>query len=529
MKILKSSAFIGIVLAASLGFGPLSAKNVKAVKDTLNILAFNDFHGSFQQTGNIPGAGRLVRTLNDLRATLPNVCVVACGDNYSGGYFPRLTGGHPLDEMFELAKVEYSAIGNHEFDWGIDAMNERLHWGNTRYLVANIFEDSTTGLRPDWAVPYAIKRQTLKNGTPVRIAFIGLSTQETKTAALPEIVKDLDFANPVGVAGRIMQDLKDSADMYILLTHIGTDMQDGNVVFTDLGVDGLSRIPGIDGILSGHSHKAVYGLLNGVPVIQGHNYGRKISRLQYEISRNKKGIVSCRFIGGELLSPQHETMAEMESSVERYLHAPEYGFDGILTENPQELDPQHYEEGSRFSRLGALVTMAYQDCYRRATGNDTAIVLGVCNAGAIRTVLPQGKVTKLQAGNIIPFGGVLRACRMNGQQLKELLQYGIDCKAGWLQYHNMEIGIENGQVVSMTYVDNGKRIPIKENGLYTVITENFVASGGDGYNPAWFSLRDPDFEAIPTAERNPTDVFIRYLQNLPKVDIERISVPKVIK
>ena len=99
MKILKSAAWC-IALAASFGLSTLSAKNTKAVKDTINILAFNDFHGSFQQTGNIPGAGRLVRTLNDLRATLPNVCVVACGDNYSGGYFPRLTGGHPLDEMF---------------------------------------------------------------------------------------------------------------------------------------------------------------------------------------------------------------------------------------------------------------------------------------------------------------------------------------------------------------------------------------------------------------------------------------------
>lgn len=529
MRIFRHAATCCLALTVAFNAETLPAKNTKPVKDTINLLAFNDFHGSFQQTGNIPGAGRLVRTLNDLRSALPNVCVLACGDNYSGGYFPRLTGGHPLDEMFDLAQVEYSAIGNHEFDWGIDAMNERLHWGNTKYLVANIFYDSLTGIRPEWAVPYAIKRQTLKNGTPVRIAFIGLSTQETKTAALPEIVKDLDFANPVNVARDMMEKLKDSADLYILLTHIGTDMKNGEVVFTDLGVDGLSRIAGVDGIFSGHSHKTVYGLKDGVPVIQAHNYGRRISRLQYEISRNKKGIVSCRFLEGELLIPQEETLAEMDTSVERYLNAPEYGFGDILTESLQELDPQQYEEGGQFSRLGALVTLSYENCYRRATGNDSSIVLGVCNAGAIRTVLPQGKVTKLQAGNIIPFGGVLRACKMNGTQLKELLQYGIDCKAGWLQYHNMEIGIENGRIVSMVYVNKDRHLPIEESGTYTVVTENFVASGGDGYDPSWFSCQDQDFEAFPSSERNPTDVFIHYLQSLQIVDCKEIPVPKILR
>ncbi|MCM1169880.1 MAG: 5'-nucleotidase C-terminal domain-containing protein [Bacteroides sp.] len=529
MRTLKATALLCLVLTVSFGSENLSAKNAKPSKDTVNILAFNDFHGSFQQTADIPGAGRFVRTLNDLRAQLPNACVLACGDNYSGGYFPRLTGGHPLDEMFDLAHVEYSAIGNHAFDWGIDAMVERLHWGKTRYLAANIFDDSLTGVRPDWAVPYAIKRQTLKNGTPVRIAFIGLSTQETKTAASPEIVKDLDFANPVGVARKIMEQLKDSADLYILLTHIGTIMKDGEVCFTDLGVDGLTRIPGVDGILSGHSHKAVYGLRDGVPVIQGHNYGRKISRLQYEISRDKKGNLSHRFIGGELLEPQRETFAPMDASVERYLENPEYGFNEILTENLQELDPQQWEEGGQFSRLGALVTMAYEDCFRRETGNDSAIVLGVCNAGAIRTVLPQGKVTKLQAGNIIPFGGVLRACPMNGKTLRELLQYGIDCKAGWLQYHNMEVGIENGRISSMTYIKGNGRTPILDDTPCIVITENFVTSGGDGYNPVWFSARDAGFEAVPAADRNPTDVFIHYLQNLPQLDAREIAVPKVVK
>ncbi len=504
-----------------------STLSAKPVRDTLHLISFNDFHGSFQATGNIPGAGRLVKTLRDMRQAFSDVCIVACGDNYSGGYFSRLTGGHPLDEMFQAVNVEYSAIGNHEFDWGIEAMKERLAWGNTRYLAANIFTDSLRGIRPGWAVPYAIKRQRLKNGTSLRTAFIGLSTQETKTAALPEIVKDLDFANPARMAGLTMEYLKDSADLYILLTHVGTGMENGQPVFTDKDVDGLSEVPGIHGILSGHSHQEVYGLLNGVPVVQARNYGRKIAHLRYEVRQDRKGRVHVRFLDGEIAEPGPETDPEMEKSVERYLNAPEYGFNQILTENLQTLAPQDYEPGGRFSRLGALVTTAYRDCYRLTTDDDTSLVIGVCNEGAIRTLLPQGPVTRLQAGNVIPFGGILRACHMNGAQLRELLQYGIECKAGWLQYHDMEIGLENGKITSMTYVGDGKRVDLDEDTPCIIVTENFVASGGDGYDPDWFKETARNFESVHASERNPTDVFIRYLGTLPSLDAKKIAVPRI--
>lgn len=527
MRISKAVALLTGMLALLLVSEPLQAKKAKPVKDTVNFFSFNDFHGSFQQTGNIPGAGRLVKTLQLLKATQPNACVLAGGDNYSGGYFPRLTGGKPLDKVFEYAGVEYSAIGNHEFDWGIAAMEERLNWGKTRYLAANIFTDSLRGIRPPWATPYIIKHWKLKNGTPVRIAFIGLSTQETKTAALPSIVKDLDFANPARMAALCMEQLKDSADLYILLTHIGTDMKDGEVVFTDANVDGLTQIAGVDGIFSGHSHKEVFGLLNGVPVIQARNYGRKIAHLQYELSRDRKGKVSSRFLKGELIAPKEESLAEMDTLIEEYLNDPEYGFKRILTRNLQTLDPEDVVADSRFSRLGALVTMAYQDCYRRLTGNDSSLVIGVCNAGAIRSTLPKGEITQLQAGSIIPFGGVLGAFEMSGKQLMELLQYGIECKAGWLQYHNMEISLRQNRITSACYVEGNRREPIEENGSYIIITENFVASGGDGYNPEWFRKKNETFEAIPSEQRNPTDVFIRYIENLPRIDARRIAVPEV--
>lgn len=519
------SLFLSLTLLAS-GF----SKNVKPSKDTLNFLAFNDFHGSFQASGTVPGAARLTASLMALRASLPNVMVLAGGDNYSGGYFPRMTGGLPQNSVFNRCGVEYSAIGNHEFDWGIDAMRERLAWGNTRYLSANIFTDSLSGTRPDWAVPYVIEHRMLKNGTPVRIALIGLTSCETKTAALPSIVADLDFACPVETTRKIMQDLKDSADLYILLTHIGTKMQDNSVVFTDDGVDGLSRIEGLDGILSGHSHKSVYGLKDGIPVIQAQNYGRKIARLQYEVYRDRKGRISHRFLAGELIETGPTSDAETEALVESFLSNPVYGFNRILTHNLQEIDPETKLEGTGLSALGALVTQSYADSYRRSMPADsTEIILGVCNAGSIRTILPKGEITQLQAGNIVPFGGVLEAFRLDGSRLRRLFQYGIECKAGWMQYHNMEVTIENSKITDMAYLRNGKRTPIKDTTPCIIITEHFMSSGGDGYPTELFTPLEPGFAEIPAAQRNPTDVFIRYLESQSQIDLKDIALPTVIR
>lgn len=506
----------------------------KSTTDTLSLVLFNDFHGSFQQDGKTPGAARLTAQIKRLQQTMPNVIVLAGGDNYSGGFFPRLTGGRPLAEMFELCQVEFSAVGNHEFDWGIPAMIERMSWGQTRYLAANIFLDSITGERPDWAMPYAIIKRTLNNGSQVRIAFIGLSTQETKTAALPYIVKDLQFAHPVRIAQGIVDQIRDSADLIFLLTHIGTRMQNGTVIFSEEGADGLSQIEGVCGIFTGHSHQEVNGIKDKVPVIQALNYGRRLGLMQFEITQDKRGKVHQRHLKNDILTIGESSSEEMQKIVEKYLYNPEYRFQEIICTNQTELIPGDYIEPGNFTRLGALVTQSYAHCYREMHPEDSSkVVLGVCNLGAIRTHLPQGEVTRLQAGNILPFGGLINAFELDGNQLFQLLQYGIECKAGWLQYHDMEIHIENGKITQATYLlskGNGRITPIeiKPDGRYIVVTENFLSSGGDGYDSSLFTKKILKFDQEQLSHRemrNPTDVFIRYLQQLGVISTEKIRTP----
>lgn len=509
----------------------LKAARPKTVKDTVVLIGFNDFHGAFQQEKDIPGAARLSHTLIDQRRKEPNTVVLAGGDNYSGGYFPRITGGKPLKELFDRIDVAYSAIGNHEFDWGIPAMTERLEWGKTRYLAANIFTDTLKRTRPSWAQPYAIHRLQLKNGIPLKIAFIGLSTEETKTAAMPQIVKDLDFSSPEKAAREIRAKLQDSADLYILLTHLGTQTCGDSVCFDNPNARNLTRIGGIDGIFSGHSHKEVCGLKDGVPVVQARNYGRKLAKMRFEIVQDRKGRISTRFIDAQLIDPDPIPDPFMDSIVTGYLENPQYAFNEVLCRNrATDLDPEKPITGTGFTAIGALVTKSYRQCYFRLTGYpDTGqLVLGVCNLGAIRTVLPTGEVTRLQAGNVLPFGGALEAFRFSGKDLLALLQYGIDCPAGWLQYHDLEVEIRDGRIIKAFYPDQGQKKEILPEENYTVVTEKFLSSGGDGYDPHLFKHPETEFSEKEAALRNPTDVFASFLRSLKEIRPDEIPLPKVL-
>ena len=114
--------FVSAILLGSALTAPLFAQDIATPSssiDTLAIFSFNDFHGAFASDGITPGAARLVQMTQNEKQRYPHSIVVSGGDNFSGSYFSKITKGEPIKEMYEAMDVEMSAIGNHEFDWGL--------------------------------------------------------------------------------------------------------------------------------------------------------------------------------------------------------------------------------------------------------------------------------------------------------------------------------------------------------------------------------------------------------------------------
>ncbi|HOF03817.1 MAG TPA: hypothetical protein PLT58_07645, partial [Atribacterota bacterium] len=165
---------------------------IYAAEKEIVVLSFNDFHGSLAPSGKNVGAAKFVDALKTERAKNPEgTVIVSAGDNYQGSAMSNLLYGEPISAMLKEIGVELSAVGNHEFDWGIERIVKWADDGNLTFVCANIF-DKRTGEPVDWAKPYII---LIRNG--VKIGFIGLATPETAYKTLKENVENYEFRNPV--------------------------------------------------------------------------------------------------------------------------------------------------------------------------------------------------------------------------------------------------------------------------------------------------------------------------------------------
>ncbi|MEG1499225.1 MAG: 5'-nucleotidase C-terminal domain-containing protein [Bacteroidales bacterium] len=504
-------------------------------RDTLTIVSFNDFHGAFVEEENIPGAASLTQTIRNIKKTYPNVQVFSVGDNFSGSYFSRITGGSLQNLLFQRTGVRYSSVGNHEFDWGLDSLASIACNGEVQYLAANIFLDSieqkdSTLKIPYWLKPYAIESLTLSE-KPFRIAIIGLTTLETATKTNATNIKGLKFTSPTDMARKMMNILKDSADIYLCLSHIGTDMANGIPVFTDVEVDSLPYVFGVSAFLTGHSHKKVWGSTNGVPILQAAVNGLCVGMLQFEILTDSVGQRNIRYLYGKVIPVGKEKDKLVEQAVDRLLQDTIYQFTHKLTTATEALVHDRSVNKFAFTEMGALVSRAYEKCYKKwkRKTSEKEIVIGISNFGGIRTGFEKGDITVLKAGNVLPFGGEIRACKMNGRELKQLFSYGISCSSGRIQSNNIEITMaDDGKILELAYLGKKRRV-LKDSIDYVVLAESFITQGGDKYDSTLFDREIVDFNILPLSFRDPTQAFIYYLSTLPEVNSQSVAICKIKK
>jgi 2',3'-cyclic-nucleotide 2'-phosphodiesterase (5'-nucleotidase family) len=406
-------------------------------------------------------------------------------------------------------------VGNHEFDWGIDALISYATKGNITYLSANIFSDSNHSQRPYWLKPYAIETKTLNSGKRIRVAIIGLSTVTTESQVAGKATRGYYFANPYTSTKTVMESLKDSADVYVVLAHIGMSMKDGQPVFnSNEEADSLPYIEGLNAIVAAHSHNLVYGHINGVAIIEAECYGNYVGRIRMKISDNK---VDSSWVD---VLPTAGTTQNKQMKIKVNEVITKYNLWEVLAEANDTIFYNRSDKSIQFTEMGAMVTTAYRDKFMEFVPDAKELVLGICNAGGIRTSIGKGKITKLNAGDVLPFGGELLAYKITGKDLKEYFEYGIfltQGSYGTLQAHDLEITTKNGKVISIVYVPEEKEIQDSEEVI--VVTESFLVNGGDGYSEL---NKYPDIaqfnSSVPKEERNPTLAFCDYLRARKVID-----------
>ncbi|NPV05933.1 MAG: bifunctional metallophosphatase/5'-nucleotidase [Syntrophaceae bacterium] len=430
----------------------------------LTVLHINDFHGNLlpkpgkegrPATG---GISRIAKMVAEEREQNPDgTLLLSAGDMFQGTPISNLFRGRPVIEAMNRMGLDAMTVGNHEFDWGMEAFHDLRQAAAFPFLSANIVDGQGAllpGVKPYILVP----RKGLK------IAVIGITTPETHYATKPGNLQGyrviaVEKVLPA-LIGKVRQE---GAGTVIVLSHLGLD-EDREMA---------SKVGGIDLIVGGHSHTEVKTpvVVGSTIIVQAGYYGQHLGVLKISVDKASGKIVRhpARGILRKVRSgPADPVDEKVESIVRRYDSQIREEFGRIVGETRVDLAKRPFE-----SNLGNLVT----DAMREATGADAAIQ----NNGGIRTTVPRGKITLEQVYMLLPFDNNLMTLELTGSQVAEILEHNAKTE-GMLQVSGLRVVYDmaapEGSRVKELFID-GK--PAEHSKTYRVTTNDFLAAGGDRF------------------------------------------------
>jgi len=455
--------------------GAAAAAPASAGVIRLDILTVNDFHGALAADGRNPGAAVLAGYLAAEKAKNPaGTLILSAGDMFQGSPDSNLLYGKTAVGFMNAAGFDAMALGNHEFDWGLPVLKQRMAQATFPLLAANII-DRATGRPADFVKPYIIIE---KQG--IKIAVVGLTTPDTAVTTNPKNVAGLTFADPSGALSALMPELKArGAEIIIALGHLASypGAEPGGEAAA------LADVPGLAAIVSGHSHEKVAGRAGGIPIVQAAYSGRAVGKIALAYSKDSRRLLGATAtvvdITGDSAPPDARVAALVAAS--RVEIAPVKNL--VLGRAATALPHDRYQ----LSPLGQWAA----DALRTAAGADIAFQ----NGGGLRTGLAAGTITLGDLYAVMPFDNTLYTVEMTGGEIAAALEYGIaNPKFGMLQFSGLRVAYDPAapagrRLVSVTLADGSQ---LAADRTYAVAVNDFLVAGGDGFTMIKAARRHTD-------------------------------------
>ena len=463
------SLFLSLALMVGLLVGTWSTVFAEDVK-TLTIVHVNDVHGHVveEEANEVIGYAKLKTIVDELRED-KNVLLLNAGDTIHGTNFATLNRGEAVINLMNLMGFDAMVPGNHEFNYGYDRLLELADMAEFPILGANIVKEADG--TPD------LESYIIKEFEGFKVGIFGLSTEETKVKAHPKYSEGLKFESPIEVAKGIVEKLQEEeVDLIVGLVHLGLDEESAKVATTSEML--AEAVEGIDIIVDGHSHHELTEgrLVNDTLIVQAHEWTKNIGIVEVKMVDGEKEIVAKLLDyeavkdveGDEEILAQ---IAEVEAVNEEIMNE-------VIGKNLVLLDGvrEHVRGGE--TNLGNLAT----DAMLKASGADVVLT----NGGGIRASIEVGDITLGNAFEVFPFGNTLVTIEVTGETIKAALEHGVDAYpevAGKFPHvAGMTYKIDPNKEVGSRIVEllvNGEEIDLEK--TYALATNDFMASGGDGY------------------------------------------------
>ncbi|HCG8134543.1 TPA: bifunctional UDP-sugar hydrolase/5'-nucleotidase [Vibrio parahaemolyticus] len=506
-RLIIKTALSAAILASLAGCASQPAHEWNA--DTtykLTVLHTNDHHGRFWQNkhGEYGMAARKT-LIDDLRDEIQveggSVLLLSGGDINTGVPESDLQDAEP--DFKGMSKIGYDAmaLGNHEFDNPLEVLFKQQDWANFPMLSANIY-DKKTGKR--LFQPYA-----MFNKQGIKIAVIGLTTEDTAKLGNPEFIGQVDFRDPKAEAKELIAELKktENPDLIFAVTHMG-HYENGNRGINAPGDVALARYLNegdLDMIVGGHSQEPVCmegpnvikknfkpgdecqpDQQNGTYIVQAHEWGKYVGRADYEFRNGELSMMSY-----DLIPVNLKKKINVDGQSQRVFVQDEITQDKAMLDflrpfqekgqsqlNVKIAESNGKLEGDRDvvrfqqTNLGRLIATAHME---RAKAD-----FAVMNSGGVRDSIEAGDITYKDVLTVQPFGNMVSYVDMSGQEVLDYLNIvatkPVDSGA-YAQFAGISMRIENDKVTNV-FIGNKQ---LRLDGRYRFTVPSYNASGGDGY------------------------------------------------
>ncbi|HFZ8569297.1 TPA: bifunctional UDP-sugar hydrolase/5'-nucleotidase UshA [Salmonella enterica subsp. enterica serovar Panama] len=506
MKFLKRGVALALLTAFALASQPAQAyEKDKTYKIT--ILHTNDHHGHFWRSEYGEYGLAAQKTLVDsIRKEVAqeggSVLLLSGGDINTGVPESDLQDAEPDFRGMNLIGYDAMAVGNHEFDNPLTVLRQQEKWAKFPFLSANIYQKSTgERLFKPWAI---FTRQDIK------IAVIGLTTDDTAKIGNPEYFTDIEFRKPAEEAKVVIQELNmnEKPDVIIAATHMGhyDNGDHGSNAPGDVEMARSLPAGSLAMIVGGHSQDPVCmasenkkqvnyvpgtpcapDKQNGIWIVQAHEWGKYVGRADFEFRNGEMKMVNYQLIPVNL----KKKVTWDNGKSERVLYTPE------IAENPQMLSlltpfqnkgkaqlevkigsVNGFFEGDRSkvrfvqTNMGRVILAAQI----ARTGAD----FGVMSGGGIRDSIEAGDITYKSVLKVQPFGNIVVYADMSGKEVVDYLTAVAQMKpdsGAYPQFANVSFVAKEGKLTDLKI--KGESVdPAK---TYRMATLSFNATGGDGY------------------------------------------------
>ncbi|MBV9957610.1 MAG: bifunctional metallophosphatase/5'-nucleotidase [Acidobacteria bacterium] len=414
---------LALTLLASTVFG-------QAERVQVTILSTTDLHGNilpldyYTNKPDERGLAKIATLIRAARKENPQLLLLDSGDTIQGTpleYFHNKKNNTPPDPMMlamNALKYDAMAVGNHEYNFGLRVLEKARGEAKFPWLSANTYRKGTD---QTYFTPYLVKEV---NG--VRIGILGLTTPGIPGWENVENYAGLEFREPVSEAEKWVRVLreKERVDVVVVAMHMGLerDLRTGELTpgqqpHENEALAIAERVPGIDVILMGHTHREVPAMiLNNVLLTQANSWGKHLARVDLYLERSAKGgswKISSKAARTIPVTDKIEADVEIAKIGEPYDKETQEWLSRVIGESDAELTA----EQARF-RDTAILDLV-QRVQLEAGGADASMVASFND----RARIGKGPVTVRDIAGLYVYENTLVVIEVTGQQLKEALEH----------------------------------------------------------------------------------------------------------